>query len=381
MPLRIAFYAPFKPLGHVLPSGDLSIAQGLFDYLGDRGHTLVVMSRLRARWIYWKPWRWAGLLVEMGRVVRRCRDFQPDLWLTYHTYYKSPDVLGPYVAKQVRVPYVVFQGVFSTKRRRSPRTYPGYVLNRRALMAALQVFANKKVDLVNLQRLLSPQRLTYVRPGIELRSFAFDESARRRLRGQWKVGDVPVVMSAAMFRPGVKTQSLAFLIRSCGLLAGQGERFRLVIAGDGESRGSLETLSRKLLGDRVRFLGMVPRASLREYLSAADLFAHPGIGESFGMVYLEAQCVGLPVVAFRGRGTLETIGDGVTGFLSRPWDSADFSGNLSRLIGNGALRRTMGEKASQRVRETFDMCHNYRIVESTLWEIAQKARVKSPYSP
>jgi hypothetical protein len=54
--MNICFYAPFKPLGHDQPSGDLVIGTGLYDYLAGKGHRMRVATTLRARWIFWKPW-------------------------------------------------------------------------------------------------------------------------------------------------------------------------------------------------------------------------------------------------------------------------------------------------------------------------------------
>ncbi|NOR22952.1 MAG: hypothetical protein GQ542_00915, partial [Desulforhopalus sp.] len=50
--MRIAFYAPLKPLGHPHPSGDLVIGTGLYQFLQGRGHRLESVSQFRARWIY-----------------------------------------------------------------------------------------------------------------------------------------------------------------------------------------------------------------------------------------------------------------------------------------------------------------------------------------
>jgi len=124
--MRIAFYAPFKPLGHAHPSGDLMIGTGVFEYLKSRGHRVRVISELRTRWIYWKPWLWVRLLIERQRTLRHARRRRPDLWFTYHSYYKAPDLLGPYVSRRTNMPYVIFQGVYASKRRRKIKTRPGF---------------------------------------------------------------------------------------------------------------------------------------------------------------------------------------------------------------------------------------------------------------
>ncbi|MGD8371245.1 MAG: hypothetical protein PVI19_06850, partial [Syntrophobacterales bacterium] len=101
--MRIAFYAPFKPLGHPHPSGDLVIGTGLYHFLERRGHQLERVSRLRARWIYWKPWLWPQLALARSQSLRECRRMGADLWLTYHSYYKAPDLLGPECRRRLRL--------------------------------------------------------------------------------------------------------------------------------------------------------------------------------------------------------------------------------------------------------------------------------------
>jgi len=108
--MRIAFYAPLKPLDHPHPSGDLVIGTGLYHFLEGRGHQIGRISRLRARWIYWKPWLWPQVVRNRNRSLDHCRKMAADLWLTYHSYYKAPDLLGPYCCRRLGLPYVIFQG-------------------------------------------------------------------------------------------------------------------------------------------------------------------------------------------------------------------------------------------------------------------------------
>ncbi len=241
--MKICFYTPFKPLGHPHPSGDLVTATGIFEFLERRGHQVVPVSSLRCRWIYWKPWVWPRLVWERQQVARRFGAARCDLWFSYHSYYKAPDMLGPAVTRRIGIPYVLFQGIYSTRRRRDPRTRPGFHLNRQVLLAARHVFTNKRMDLVNLRRLLPEERLTYVAPGLHSRDFTADPGARAELRRQWGAGEDPVVLSVAMFRPGVKAEGLTWVIRTCGELRRRGRKFTLVIVGDGKERTHLERLA------------------------------------------------------------------------------------------------------------------------------------------
>ena len=180
--MRISFYTPFKPLDHANPSGDLMIARGLYAYLKNQGHKILIMSNFRSRWVFWKPWIWTWLIRDTRRIMRTIALDGVDLWFTYHSYYKAPDLLGALISRRLKIPYVIFQGIYATKRKRDWKTWPGFVLNRATLCAADHVFSNKKVDYLNMKRLLPSQRLTYVKPGISPHAFSFDAGARDELK-------------------------------------------------------------------------------------------------------------------------------------------------------------------------------------------------------
>jgi glycosyltransferase involved in cell wall biosynthesis len=89
---------------------------------------------------------------------------------------------------------------------------------------------------------------------------------------------------------------------------------RLVIIGDGPDRERLE----KLAGPKTEFLGRQPDAQVNQYASRCRALLFPG-EEDFGMVPLEVNAAGRPVIAFRGGGAMETVVDGMTGvFFNNP---------------------------------------------------------------
>ncbi len=370
--MKIAYYMPFKPMGHDNPSGDLVIGTELFEHLRDKKHAIDLVSRLRCRWIYYRPLALLGLLREKSRVLSRCRDSRPDLWLSYHSYYKAPDLLGSACSQKLGIPYAIFQGIYSTKRRRRLTTLPGFLLNRRVLLAADHVFANKKGDYTNLQRLLPEPRLSYIAPGIHPRFFVFAEDWRKNLRQHWRIAGETVVMTAAMMRPGVKTAGLAQVIESCAELRRNGLPLRLVIAGDGSCRSLLEKKAALLLAGQVLFLGKIPRQEMHRYYSAADIFAFPGIEESLGMVYLEAQSCNLPVVACRDWGAAEAVVHDQTGLLSPATEVNRFTADIQRLVEQPELRRNLAVAAGKHVRLGHDLDRNYDRMESRLLEISKR---------
>jgi glycosyltransferase involved in cell wall biosynthesis len=364
--MRILFYPPFKPLNHPNPSGDLIIARGIYEYFKGHGHRIWNINSVRSRWIYWKPWLIPKLLKEQRKSVRYISKTRPDLWITYHTYYKAPDLLGPRVCKSTNLPYVIFQGIFSTKRRKRLKTLPGYLLNKKVLCSSDHVFTNRKEDLINLKRLIPNEHLTYIAPGIYPNQFSFRNEARNKLRDSWGVGDDPVVLSAAMFRPGIKTRGISWVIQACGNLLKKGTSLSLVVAGDGKGKADLQRLAKEKLGEKVRFIGKVPRDEMDQFYSAGDIFAFPGFRESLGMVYLEAQSCGLPVVACSNGGIPEVVNEGETGYLVHVDSLGDFTQAIERLLKNDDLRRRMGSQAEKYIRETHDLGINYKRLENIL---------------
>ena len=365
--MKIAFYAPFKPLDHPRPSGDLTTALGLTRFLAGRGHAIEVASRFRARHLANRPWAWPWAALEALRAGR----IRADVWLTHHAYYKSPDVIGPWASRRMGVPYAIFQGIYSTKRRRNPSTKLGFELNRRSLLAAGLVFTNRLLDLENLRRLLPEERLCYVPPGIDPAAFRRDHEAGKSLRAAWGAEGRPVVLAVAMFRDDVKSEGLRYLITRLGRLD---RDFELVIGGDGDTREELQDLARKHLPGRARFLGQIPRDKLFEVYSAADLFAFPGIRESLGMVFLEAQAAGLPVVAFDNGGIPEVTRQSETALLTPPFDDGAFLGAVSSLLDDPSRRQAMGAEAADYVRRLHDANRNFSVVEERLSALAGRPR-------
>jgi D-inositol-3-phosphate glycosyltransferase len=114
----------------------------------------------------------------------------------------------------------------------------------------------------------------------------------------------------------------------------------LLIAGSGDDRARLETLTGELgLNGRVRFLGSVPRDDLPVLYSTADLLAAASTAsETFGIGPVEAQACGLPVVASRFGGFPEAIADGVSGLLVTPGDVAALAAAIGRVLSDDQLR-------------------------------------------
>ena len=372
--MKIAYYMPFKPMDHSNPSGDLVTGTELYNHLAERGHTITLASRLRCRWIYYRPLTLLRLFREKNRILKQCKARKPDLWLSYHSYYKAPDLLGASCSTKLGIPYVIFQGIYSTKRRKKLKTLPGFLLNRNVLQSADHVFTNKQRDLTNLKRLLPENRLSYIAPGIHPKLFEFSGNWRKKLRALWAIKDETIIMTAAMMRPGVKTEGISTVIKSCSELIQNGLPLRLIIAGDGSCREQLEREAAERLPNCVHFLGKIPRPELYQYYSSADIFAFPGIEESLGMVYLEAQSCNLPVVAYQDWGGGEAVVHGQTGLLSPVTEPSTFTTHIKNLVEETTKRRTLAHGAGEHILLNHDLNKNYDKLEKKLKSLIEQSR-------
>lgn len=134
------------------------------------------------------------------------------------------------------------------------------------------------------------------------------------------------------------------------------------IAGDGEQRPKLQRLVEKLnLQEHVRFLGEIDDSTLRQCYRESDLFVLPNrsVGrdvEGFGIVLLEAQACGKPVIAGRSGGTKDAIDDGETGLLvdcQNPESPGELVNAICDMLGNAERLRVFGEAARSFVKNTF----------------------------
>jgi glycosyltransferase involved in cell wall biosynthesis len=105
---------------------------------------------------------------------------------------------------------------------------------------------------------------------------------------------------------------------------------KLVVVGNGKMR---EALTRRIGGNGdVVFLGRVSDDGLREVFAGARALLFPGV-EDFGIVPVEAQAAGTPVVALGAGGALETVRDGETGMFFNDPDVESICGAIEKFEG------------------------------------------------
>lgn len=132
----------------------------------------------------------------------------------------------------------------------------------------------------------------FIPNGIELERFAFSAQARSQIRGQLQVEDAFVVGHIGRL---CQQKNQAFLLDVMGELVNLEPRAVLLLVGTGEDREELEAKAQRLgISNRVIFYGTTPHPE--QLMCAMDVFAFPSVFEGLGIVAIEAQANGLPLV-------------------------------------------------------------------------------------
>jgi glycosyltransferase involved in cell wall biosynthesis len=160
----------------------------------------------------------------------------------------------------------------------------------------------------------------------------------------------PVLLAIGRLSP---EKQFDVLIRVFASLSPRYPLWRLRIVGEGPLRGELEAQRDRLrLGSRVELPGRTD--SPERECAAADAFALTSAYEGFPNGLLEAMAVGVASVAFDCPcGPREITDHGKAALLAPAGDEAALERALSSLMGDAALRRTLGERGRQSVRERF----------------------------
>jgi len=103
----------------------------------------------------------------------------------------------------------------------------------------------------------------------------------------------------------------------------------------------------------VHFLENLTREEIAACYAQADLFALPSTGEGFGLVFLEAMAFSKAVVGVAWGGATDVVEDGVNGLLVPPHDPGALEQALSRLLGDESLRKQVGRRGAEIVRQKY----------------------------
>lgn len=199
--------------------------------------------------------------------------------------------------------------------------------------------------------------------GVDIERFSPDPEAGQKIRQHHGIGESqPLIVCISRL---VRRKGQDMLIRSMPKVLEQHPGARLLIVGVGPLNRELEKLAAKLgVSEQVIFAGKVSYDDLPAYYNAASVFAMPartrGRGldvEGLGIVYLEAQACGVPVIAGKSGGAPETVIDGETGIVVDGVSQRSVATGLIEILDDPERAAAMGA------------CGREYVVQSWTWAV------------
>jgi glycosyltransferase involved in cell wall biosynthesis len=137
------------------------------------------------------------------------------------------------------------------------------------------------------------------------------------------------------------------MLRAVARLVDRVPDVEIVIIGRGQSRTALEAVARELgLAARTRFAGFVSDADRDALLAESRVCVCPSVKEGWGLTVIEANALGVPVVATDAPGLRDAVCDGETGYLVPEGDVGAFADRIGRLLAADDLAARMGDAAA-----------------------------------
>ncbi|MFN2114728.1 MAG: glycosyltransferase family 4 protein [Anaerolineae bacterium] len=279
-----------------------------------------------------------------------------------HTHDYKTNVFGGLAARRAdrSIPWVATVHLHTTTSRRL-RLY-------RALDLFLLRLADRVITVSRDQRRsllargLDRRRVVLIPNVIDAASYSAAAAERNAARASLGLSrDAPVVLTVGRL---TEQKGLDDLLSALVTVREARPDARLLIAGDGPDRESLEQQARgQGLGGTVTFLGY--RDDVPSLLAASDVFALASRAEGLPMALLEAMALGVPAAVTAVGGVPDVVRDGVTGLLVPPGDPDALAHRVLELIGDAEMARSIGAAAQQSVRRSYAPDHAARLLAAT----------------
>ena len=290
--------------------------------------------------------------VALLRLTRIFRATRPDL---VHTHSGKAGFLGRWAAHRAGVPLIVH-----TIHGPSFGPFQGWLPN--ALFAGAERFAAKftthfvsVADAMTRQYLAAgigrPDRYSRIFSGFPLKPFLTAENdPALRARFHLAPEDFVIGKISRLFKLKGHDDLLDIapdFVRQC-------PRAKFLFVGDGAWRGRLQNRVRAMgLEKHFVFAGLIAPGDVPRYVGIMDALAHLSRREGLARALPQALAAACPVVAYDCGGAGEVCIDNETGFLLRPGDRAMLAQRLGQLAGDPELRRRLGQRGRQFVRQRF----------------------------
>ena len=294
-----------------------------------------------------------------------------------HTHLGKAGILGRWAAHQVKAP-IVIHGLHGatfnpTQSAISNAVYLG--LEKKAMTWTDKIISVGE-DL--MQRYLDagvgrPEDYVIIHSGMDLTAFrrAAEMSREERIAKRRELGLPEDAFIAGYIAALEWRKGHHYLIDVVKELAPYYPRLHMVFAGEGFSSERLKRLVVDAgLTDRIHFLGY--RNDVPEIMAMLDIKLFASEREGLPQVLVQADAVGIPVLAFEAEGVREMVHDGINGFVFPHGDTESMSSALARFMEEPWLSAEMGEKGRALVDDRWDIATMQRKTQELYDELLQE---------
>jgi len=331
---------------------------------------------------------------QLGALTSAFMNYQKQLPKDYycllHSHYWISGQLGWVVSEATGIPLIHTMHTTAKVKNlnladgEKPEPQVRAIGEEQVVKAATGLIANTDAEAASLVSLYGacPDRVFVVAPGVDLQSFSpFDGKAAARARLNI-APDALLLTFVGRIQPH---KGPDVLLRAAAEMLSHSPYLRaklavVIIGGASGSVNELEkikSLARFLkIEDVTHFIEPVSREVLPDWYRASDLVCVPSYSESFGLVALEAQACGTPVVATAIGGLRTAVSDGISGSLVDGHDPKAWSAVISRLIMEPQRRLLLGMNAVEHASHFGWEATARKTLDVYDWALSKKANSK-----
>jgi glycosyltransferase involved in cell wall biosynthesis len=189
---------------------------------------------------------------------------------------------------------------------------------------------SSKRDLLGLG--VSEAQMTVIPPGTDTAHF----------RPDWNRKGDNLILHVGRIK---RYKSTEHLLEAARMLLDKGKQLKVKIVGDGDDVPRLKEITTRLgLEEVVEFTGFIPESDKLVLYQQAAVLVENSIKEGWGLIVMEANACGTPVVAARSPGLVDSVSDGESGFLYEYGNVRELADRIGQLLDQPDLRAEMGRK-------------------------------------
>ena len=296
--------------------------------------------------------RWISMFKYFAQTVKT-----HDIQLVQVGQFLPVGTLAMIYKKRKNIPYVVYaHGIDILIPQKFMRKN---TLLRSIISHAKGIIANSNFTRNELIKLGSvPDKIKVVHPCPNMEANTFSEFRLQRIADKQNLKNRKILFTVGRL---IERKGHDKVIEALPLIIKKVPNVIYLICGKGPHKENLSNLVDKLnLSDYVKFLGQLPQEDLIAYYQLCDVFIMPsrqlpnGDVEGFGIVFIEANLFGKPVIGGRSGGIPEAVLDDQTGVLVNPNDIKDIADTAIRLLTDETLSQRLGRQGQKRAKKDFD---------------------------